>query len=93
MAPEATVREIERLTMEMAEQARQEQWAELAANEKKRRALLGNLQDMRGDHGALLQTLTRAAELNRDLVDRVRNRRDDIGLLLQAFGGTTLPER
>ena len=93
MTSESLIDQIEHLTSEMVEQARLEQWNSLADNELKRRQLLEKLPSFPGATEAALPRLKHIAELNQDLIRRTTSRRDDIGLLLQAFGGTLPSEQ
>lgn len=93
MTPESLTEQIEQLTIEMAEQARLEKWDSLAANELKRRQLLEKLGSFPERTDAYLSRLRHIAELNQDLIQRTASRRDDIGLMLQAFGGKSPSEK
>lgn len=86
--------EAERLTVAMLEAARREDWAKVAAVESVRQPLIASLRDpISASANANLQisgVLNRIAESNIEITRLVQNRREDIGLLLQAFGDASL---
>lgn len=86
MNANALLHEMERLTGEMLDSARREQWPELAGLEERRRQLLAVL-DVRSLGTPQEQaTLRRIVDNNNTLTQRVQGRKDDLGLLLSAFG-------
>ena len=85
MSKAGSLQEIERITREMLECARQEQWQQLSGLEQQQRALVEVL-DANHLRGAVQQeTLRRIVEVNTTITHRLQDRKNDISLLLKAF--------
>jgi len=78
---------LEQIFEEMLLAAKAENWALLANLEGTARALLLGLKKSNLPDVSLKNTLQRLLECNQELTRRVTDRRNDIGLLLDAFDG------
>lgn len=86
MQTDSVLSEIDRLTLKMRDLARTENWEALTLLEHARRTQLAKI-DARAVHTPNNQALVQQiVSNNKAIMQLVRNRKEDIGLLLGAFG-------
>lgn len=85
MTIDGSLQEIERITHAMLECARQEQWQQLAGLEEQQRALVRGFDTRLLNSASQQATLQRVVEVNATITQRLRDHKNDIGLLLRAF--------
>lgn len=87
MQTDSVLSEIDRLTQKMRDFARSEDWDALTRVENARRALLAKI-DATAVRAPNNQALVQQIVSNNETIVRLaQNRKEDIGLLLGAFGG------
>lgn len=86
MNAEQLLSEIEQITQAMLETAKLEKWPELASQEARRRTLLASIDSTTLGQARYKDTLQRIVHSNLTITQRLKDRQDDIALLLGAFG-------
>ena len=89
MTAERTLTEVEQITRTMLDAAKRENWIELASLEDKRRGMLAGIDGIALKSPRHQDALQRIVQCNDAITLRLKDRRDDIGLLLDIFGEPT----
>jgi hypothetical protein len=89
MTAEHTLTEVEQITQTMLDAAKRENWIELAGLEDKRRSVLAGIDGIALKSPKHQDALQRIVQCNDTIAQRLKDRRDDIGLLLDIFGEPT----
>lgn len=90
MTADSTLNEVDRITRDMLDVAKQEQWGQLAVLETKRRALIAGIDAQALQSMRYREILERIVGCNQSITQHLQARQEDIGLLLHAFGDSPL---
>lgn len=86
MTTVSALNEIEKITQAMLTAAVREDFLQVAQLESQRRSLIAGIAPSALQAGQQPPVIQRIIECNQEITRRLEGRREDIGLLLQAFG-------